>query len=172
MDAFKNIPDTEVEEWHHALLELIETYVTKCTTEYQRRFPKLPTSPDMHQRERWAAWCIAAMSRAKQEKKEVQRLHEKKCLKHKAQRMQSGSLSNQKKSNKLILGKTGKQLLGAVKDPETNEIHTEPAQMREYSIQLSKASRPSQRQDRHIPARSSIKKLSLDVWAYPRTRHL
>lgn len=48
--------------------------VTECTTECRRRFPKLPKSPDMHQWQRWAAMCIAAMLRAKQGKKEAHRL--------------------------------------------------------------------------------------------------
>ncbi len=71
-DSFNNKPDAEVKKWHHALLGLIKKHVTKSTAEYPKRFPKRPTSSDMHQWERWTAWCIAEMSRAKQEKKKTQ----------------------------------------------------------------------------------------------------
>ena len=60
-------------------------------------------------------------------KNQLEKQDRTKGIQAKTQTVQGSYWKNQKKIHKQILGRVAKEQLNAVKDPLTNEVHTEPA---------------------------------------------
>ena len=112
--------------WHVEVLDSVAAHKASTSTQYQHRFPKAPLNPSDEEWDTWAKACSAEMGRAKAEQKAAQKAPEQKHIAHQVQKMQSGYMRNQKRTHKRILGKGSTNTLGAVRDCDTKELHTDP----------------------------------------------
>ncbi|DBA79337.1 TPA: hypothetical protein ACH3X1_008491 [Trebouxia sp. C0004] len=79
----------------------------------------------------WAQTCASEMSRAKAAQREAEKAHDQQSIEMQIKKTQSGYMRNQKKTHKMILGKGSQHSLGAVRDSDTKELHTDPEKIKE-----------------------------------------
>ena len=75
--------------------------------------------------EQYAMACSTEVSRARLDQKAAQKAVAQKSIAHQIQKTKSGYMRNQKKAHNRILGKGSNHSLGAVRDCDTKELHTD-----------------------------------------------
>ena len=71
------------------------------------------------------------MSKAKAAQREAQKAHDQQSIEKQIRKTQSGYMRNQKKTHKMILGKGSQHSLGAVRDSDTKQVHTDPEKIKD-----------------------------------------
>ena len=114
------------------LTSKIEELCSQTPLSYQEHFPRHPVKDNANAWHTWSKCCSKELGRVKQEKAQLQREHDAKQQQAASQKVQQTYRTNKKRINKQVLGNEAKQAMTALKDRETNVIHTEPAAVKQY----------------------------------------
>jgi len=115
------------------------------------------------------------VSRATAAQREAQKAHDQQSIEKQIKKTQSGYMRNQKKTHKMILGKGSQHSLGAVRDSDTKELHTDPEKIKE-SVQkfYQRLADPATSAGKTggLLARGSTKAIPMGTWTNEKPRSL
>ena len=111
--------------------ESVNSHAKKTSAAHQQQFPKTPDSPCGAEWEHWAQSVTAELGRTTAEQRHAQKMHDQQNADIKRKKVQGGYMQNQKKTHKSILGKGSQHTLGAVRDADTRELHTDPEKIKQ-----------------------------------------
>lgn len=120
-------------QWYTETEQRLDTLYQETPTKYQADFPHAPSFPDSTEWENWAVTCSQELEKLRREKRQLQTELEKKNSEASRQKVQQDYMTNQKKINKQILGKTNSHQITALKESLTNDIITDPNKLKQLT---------------------------------------
>lgn len=129
--AYERREHPETNDWLEDVVQSIEAQRARIPRRHRQQLPEVPGCTEETEWKHWIAECAKQKAQAKEESKQLKAEHDKKFAQARVAKFQKGYWKRQKQCNKQILGKSSKQSLEAVKDPVTQDIHTDPAKIKE-----------------------------------------
>lgn len=128
----KTAYSTDPKVRHNALRTAILELRNNAPASYLEHFPKPPIKNNADEWHTWSKACSRELGRVKQDKAQLQKEHDAKQYQAASRKVQQTYRTNKKKVNKQILGNATRQDIIALKDADTNEVHTEPAALKKF----------------------------------------
>ena len=129
--AYNRRKHPETDEWLEDVVQSIDAQKACMPRRHRQQLPDVPTCTEEMEWQRWTVECAKKKVQAKEECKKLKAEHSKNVERAKVSKFRKGYWQRQKHCNKQILGKSSKQSLQAIQDPDTQEIHTDPVKLQE-----------------------------------------
>ena len=129
--AYQGRKNPETDVWLEDVLQSIDAQKARMPRRHKQQLPIVPTCTEETEWQRWTAQCAKEKVLAKEECKKLKAEPSKNVEQAKVSKFKKGYWQRQKQCNKQILGKSSKQNLQAIQDPDTQEIHTDPVKLQE-----------------------------------------